>query len=60
MMKIKMEKSWIQKKLSNPTFRKGYENEAHKLAIAEQIVKLRKEAGLTQAELAAKTAGGLR
>lgn len=54
MTKRKIEKSWIRKKLSNPKFRKGYENEAHKLAIAEQIIKLRKEAGLTQAELAAK------
>ena len=45
-------KSWIEKKLENPRFKKKYEQESDKLAISEQLIKLRLESGLTQAELA--------
>jgi predicted transcriptional regulator len=47
-------KSWIDKKLENPKFKKKYINETHKLSIAEQLIKARLEAGLTQAKLAKK------
>ena len=47
-------KSWIEKKLENPRFRKKFENESEKLLISEQLVKLRLLAGMTQAELAEK------
>lgn len=43
---------WLQKKLANPTFRKGFEEESRKLAIGEQLSRLRQEAGLTQAQVA--------
>ena len=42
-------------KLENPKFRKGFEEEYHKLSVAEQLVRLRLQAGLTQSELAKKT-----
>lgn len=45
-------KGWLEQKLANPTFRKGFEEEAQKLAIGEQLSRLRQEAGLTQAEVA--------
>lgn len=49
-------KSWLDKKLANPRFRERFEDEYHRLSIAEQIVRLRLQAGLTQAEVA-KRAG---
>ncbi|MBI2605172.1 MAG: helix-turn-helix transcriptional regulator [Deltaproteobacteria bacterium] len=49
-------KSWLDKKLANPRFRERFEEEYHRLSIAEQIVRLRLQAGLTQAEVA-KRAG---
>lgn len=49
---MKKTKSWLDEKLKNPKFRKKYEEESHKLSIAEQLVKVRLEANLTQAELA--------
>jgi len=51
---MKKTKSWSEKKLQNPKFKKKYVNEAHKLSIAEQLIKVRLEAGLTQAKLAKK------
>ena len=45
-------KGWVDKKLADPQFRKGFEEEAQKLAIGEQLSRLRQEAGLTQAQLA--------
>ena len=45
-------KSWLDKKLANPRFRERFEREHHRLSIAEQIVRLRLQAGLTQAEVA--------
>ena len=53
-MKKKHLKSWIDKKLSNPVFRKKFEEEYQKLSIGEQLIKIRLEAGLTQAEVAKK------
>jgi len=43
---------WLDKKLANPKFRKGFEEESQKLAIGEQLTRLRQEAGLTQAQVA--------
>lgn len=51
---MKKTKSWIETKLENPKFKKKYINEAYKLSIAEQLIKVRLEAGLTQAKLAKK------
>ncbi len=45
-------KGWVDKKLADSQFRKGFEEEAQKLAIGEQLSRLRQEAGLTQAQLA--------
>lgn len=50
----KKSKSWLEGKLQNPKFRKGFEEEVEKLSIAEQIARLRVQAGLTQAQLAKK------
>ena len=47
-------KSWLKEKLRDPKFQKGFEEELEKLSIAEQIARLRKQAGLTQAQLAKK------
>ncbi len=49
---MKKTKSWIEEKLKNPRFKKKFEEESDKLSIAEQLVKIRLEANLTQAELA--------
>lgn len=51
---MKKTKSWIETKLENPKFKKKYINEAYKLSIAEQLIKVRLEAGFTQAKLAKK------
>lgn len=45
-------KGWVDKKLADSQFRQGFEEEAQKLAIGEQLSRLRQEAGLTQAQLA--------
>jgi DNA-binding XRE family transcriptional regulator len=45
-------KGWVERKLANPKFRKGFEEESQKLAIGEQLSRLRQEAGLTQAQVA--------
>lgn len=47
-------KSWLDKKLQKPKFRKNFELEYEKLSVADQLVRLRKQAGLTQAQLAKK------
>src|SRR3989344_2063017 len=49
-------KSWVQEKLENPKFKKGFEEEYEKLSMGEQLARLRLQAGLTQAEVA-KNAG---
>lgn len=45
---------WLEKKLVDPKFRKAYRQEYEKLSIGEQILKLRLEAEMTQAEVAKK------
>lgn len=45
-------KSWVDKKLENPKFRKLFNEEYEKLSIGEQIARMRLAAGLSQAELA--------
>ena len=43
---------WVERKLANSKFWKGFEEEVQKLAIGEQLSRLRQEAGLTQAQVA--------
>ncbi len=50
----KQSKSWLEKKLQNSKFKKGFEEEVEKLSIAEQLARLRVQSGLTQAQLAKK------
>jgi DNA-binding XRE family transcriptional regulator len=45
-------KGWLDRKLTSPKFRKGFEEEVQKLAIGEQLSRLRQEAELTQAQVA--------
>lgn len=47
-------KSWLEEKLKDPKFRKGFEDEYEKLSIGEQLVRLRLQARLTQAQVAKK------
>ena len=46
---------WLDRKLASPKFRKGFEEESLKLAIGEQLARLRQEAGLTQAQVGNRT-----
>ena len=46
------QKNWVEKKLQDTEFRKGFEEEYVKISIGEQLLQLRSEAHLTQAELA--------
>ena len=48
-------KGWLDRKLMSQKFRKGFEEELQKLAIGEQLARLRLEAGLTQAQVAKRT-----
>ena len=50
-----MGKGWLDRKLASSKFRKGFEEELQKLAIGEQLARLRLEAGLTQAQVAKRT-----
>jgi ribosome-binding protein aMBF1 (putative translation factor) len=50
----KRSKSWLEKKMQNPKFRKGFEEELEKLSIAEQLVRLGTQSKMTQAQLAKK------
>ncbi len=52
MKKKSKEKSWVDEKLKDPKFRKGFLEELEKLSIGEQLVRLRLQAGLTQAQVA--------
>lgn len=45
-------RGWLDNKLADSKFRKGFEEEVQKLAIGEQLSRLRQEAGLTQAQVA--------
>ena len=47
-------KSWMDRKLANQDFRKGFDEEVEKLSIGERLLRLRVTAGLTQAEVAKK------
>ncbi len=53
-MKKTHKKSWVERKMTNPLFRKSVLDELEKLAIAEQLVQLRHAAGLSQEQLAKK------
>lgn len=54
-MKKEQEKtSWFDKKCKNKKFKKMFVEEYEKLSIAEQLVKIRLSAGLTQDQLAQK------
>lgn len=52
---VGMGKGWLARKLASSKFRKGFEEELQKLAIGEQLARLRLEAGLTQAQVAKRT-----
>jgi predicted XRE-type DNA-binding protein len=52
MKKSAKNKSWLEQKLKDPKFRKGFEEEFAKLSIGEQLVRLRLQADLTQAQVA--------
>ncbi len=45
-------KSWLDEKLKDSKFKKGFEQELEKVSIGEQLVRLRLQAGLTQAQVA--------
>ncbi|MCX6119233.1 MAG: helix-turn-helix transcriptional regulator [Proteobacteria bacterium] len=47
-------KSWVEKKLEDKDFRKGFATEYAKLSIGEQLAALRAFAKLTQAQVAKK------
>ena len=51
---MKKTKSWVEIQLKRPGFKKKFLEESWRLSIAEQLVKARLNAGLTQAELAKK------
>lgn len=48
----KAEKGWLDQKLSDPKFKKGFDEEYEKLAIGEQLAEIRHAAHLTQQEVA--------
>jgi len=52
MKKSAKTKSWLEEKLKDRKFRKGFEQEYEKLSIGEQLVRLRLQANLTQAQVA--------
>jgi predicted XRE-type DNA-binding protein len=52
MKKSAKNKRWLAEKLKDPKFRKGFEKEFAKLSIGEQLVRLRLQAHLTQAQVA--------
>jgi DNA-binding XRE family transcriptional regulator len=54
MKQSKKNVGWLDKKLANPKFRKAFRQEYEKLSIGEQLLRLRLEASMTQAEVAKK------
>jgi len=52
MKKSAKNKGWLEEKLKDRKFRKGFEEEFAKLSIGEQLVRLRLQADLTQAQVA--------
>src|SRR5262245_44671773 len=51
-MNKKRNKSWLERKLADPKFRKGFEEEYQRISIGEQLLRIRLEAGLSQRDLA--------
>ncbi len=51
-IKLTTFQSYLNEKLKNPAFRKGYEKEKRKLDVGYQVFLAREKAGMTQAELA--------
>jgi hypothetical protein len=47
-------KSWLDKKLQKTKFKASFESEFEKLSVADQLVRVRQQSGLTQAQLAKK------
>jgi len=47
-------KTWLDKKISNKSFKKSFEEEYERLSIGKELLKIRKQAGLTQAQVAKK------
>jgi predicted transcriptional regulator len=47
-------KSWVEKKLADKKFKKGFMDEYAKLSIGEQLAALRQRANMTQAAVAKK------
>ena len=45
---------WVDKKLTDSKFRKGFQKEFEKLSIGEQLFKLRSKVQMTQAQVAKK------
>lgn len=54
MRETKKQIGWLERKLANPKFRKAFHQEYQKLSIGEQLLRLRLEAEMTQAEVAKK------
>ncbi|PIU00970.1 MAG: hypothetical protein COT74_00215 [Bdellovibrionales bacterium CG10_big_fil_rev_8_21_14_0_10_45_34] len=52
MRKTAKTKGWLEEKLKNPKFRKGFEEEFEKLSIGEQLERLRLQSNLTQVQVA--------
>lgn len=52
MRKTAKTQGWFEEKLKNSKFRKGFEEELEKLSIGEQLVRLRLQSNLTQAQVA--------
>jgi DNA-binding XRE family transcriptional regulator len=51
-MKVKKDKvSWVERKLTDPKFKEGFEKEVQALSIGEQLAQLRIHSGLTQNEV---------
>ena len=51
---MRKNKSWIEEKLKDPKFKKKFLEETYRLSIAEQLIKIRLDAGFTQETLAKK------
>ncbi len=54
MKENKKQMGWLEKKLVNPKFRQAFHKEYVKLSVGEQLLKLRLEASMTQAQVAKK------
>jgi len=54
MKRTQKQSGWLDKKLNNAKFRRAFREEYEKLSIGEQLLKLRLQADMTQAEVARK------